>query len=603
MEEAIKLDPNAGPLYMNLGSLEIQRKNLAEAEAALKKATVVAPQSAPAYSALGSFYFSNNRLPEAERTFKKAVELDPRDILANRMLASFYFMTGRRAEAESPLRALADERQDVGTRLTLADYYLLGGETDKGVAVLKEVEKQKDGFAPARIRLAAMLHTAGRHADAHQMVDSVLAAQPENSQAAVLKARFLFVERRFDEALERARAAVKANPQSAQAYFLLGQVERAKQNNVEAAQAFTEVLRLNPRAAAAQLELSRLQLASGNLSGAAQSAEQAVKNAPGAIEPRLALARSLLARGDVGRAAAELKLLQQRHPNDAAVITMSGDLHLARKEYVEAKRAYTLGYEEDPKSNDAVAGLIALDLIAGKPGDAHAKMDAHLAKVPATSAVLMLAATTYAATRDFPKAEAVLRKAIELDPANLQAYEVLGQLYYAQGRIAEGRAEFEGLAKREPNSITANTMLGIILYREGKRDEAKARYEKVLAVNPRAPVAANNLAWILVSRGESLDQALQLAQLASTALPDRPEVTDTLAWVYQKKGLSTLALPLLRQVVDKNPQNPQYRYHLGATLASVGDAVGAKKELAKALSLKPDLEEAAEAKRLLSTLQ
>jgi len=156
--------------------------------------------------------------------------------------------------------------------------------------------------------------------------------------------------------------------------------------------------------------------------------------------------------------------------------------------------------------------------------------------------------------------------------------------------------------KREPNSIAANTMLAIILERQGQTDQAKTRYERVLAADAHAPVAANNLAWIYATRGENLDVALQLAQTASAALPAQPEVADTLGWVYQKKGLPKLAVPLLRQVVDKNPENAQYRYHLGAALASMGDADAGKKEIAKALSLSPSFAEAPEARRLLASL-
>jgi Flp pilus assembly protein TadD len=97
--------------------------------------------------------------------------------------------------------------------------------------------------------------------------------------------------------------------------------------------------------------------------------------------------------------------------------------------------------------------------------------------------------------------------------------------------------------------------------------------------------------------------ALQLAQTASTGLPESPEVADTLAWVYHKKGLPKLAIPILRQVVQKNPDNPQFRYHLGAVLAGAGESGEAKKELQKALDLKPDFAEAADARRLLGTIQ
>ncbi|HET7154374.1 MAG TPA: tetratricopeptide repeat protein [Hyphomicrobiaceae bacterium] len=603
LEEAIKLDPTGSELYTNLGGIELQRNRLADAEAAFKKAAAIAPTSVAAQLALGHFYLSTNRLAEAEQAFKRATELEPLDSIANRSLAIFYLATRRRADAEAPLQALAKTDKGVQARLTLADYYLLGGKTEQGTRILTALASEREGKVPATVRLAAIQYNAGKRAEAHQMIDGLLAADARNAQVLIAKAKFLLGEGRSDEALARAKDAVAADSNSVPAFYLIGKIELAKQHHAEASEAFTQVLRLNPRAVMAQLELSRLKLAGGDVAGAVQSAELAVRNAPNAKDARLALARSLLARGDATRAAVELKALDGKYSGDPAVIAMTGDLHLTRKDYGKAKSAYELAYQRDPTSLEALAGLIALDLLAGKPSDAHAKMDAHLAKPPLKAAALILAATTYAATRDQKRAEAVLRKAIEIDPANLQAYTMLGRWYYAQGRIAEGRTEFENLTKREPTSVPANTMLGIILERQGHADEAKARYEKVLAIDPRAAVAANNLAWIYANSGENLDVALQLAQSASTQLPDRSEVADTLGWVYQKKGLPKFAVPILQGVVKKDPQNPQYRYHLGVALASAGDSAGAKTELQKALALNASFPEAADARRVLATVQ
>ena len=603
LEEAIKLDPAGSELYTNLGGIELQRNRLTEAEAAFKKATTIAPKSAAAQLALANFYSSTNRLGEAEQAFRKATELEPLDPVANQALATFYMATGRRAEAEAPLQALAKVATGVQARLTLADFYLLGGKIEQSREILKALTKERDGVVPATVRLAAIQYAAGRAPEAHQMVDALLASDPRSAQALIVKAKFLFGEGRNDEALERAKAALSVDPNSVPALYLIGRIELAKHRNAEASEAFTHVLRLNPRAATAQIELSRLKLAGGDIAGSVQSAEQAVRNAPDAIQARLALTRSLLASGEAARAATELKALEQKYPDEPAVIAMTGDLYLTRKDYPRAKNAYELAYQKDPTSLDALAGLIALDLLGGKQADAHAKMDAHLARPPLKPAALTLAATTYAATHDYKRAEAVLRKAIEIDPANLQAYGMLGQFYYAQGRIAEGRTEYENLAKREPNSIPANTMLAIILDRQGHPDEAKARYEKTLAIDPRAPVAANTLAWMYANKGENLDVALQLARTATTLLPDRLEVTDTLGWVYQKKGLPKFAIPIFQGIVKKEPQNPQYRYHLGIALASAGDSEGAKAELERALAINASFAEAADARRVLATLQ
>ncbi len=127
-------------------------------------------------------------------------------------------------------------------------------------------------------------------------------------------------------------------------------------------------------------------------------------------------------------------------------------------------------------------------------------------------------------------------------------------------------------------------------------------YERLVEVAPRAAVAANNLAWMYASRGEQLDRALQLAQAAKAELPDNPAVNDTLAFVYIKKQLPALAIPLLSLAIGKEPGNPAYHYHLGLAYSQTGDKAGARKALEQALKLKPDFDGAVDARRLLKSL-
>ena len=85
-------------------------------------------------------------------------------------------------------------------------------------------------------------------------------------------------------------------------------------------------------------------------------------------------------------------------------------------------------------------------------------------------------------------------------------------------------------------------MLGFLLEIQGRFDEAQQQYQKALEFDPRTAAAANNLAWLYASRGGNLDVALQLAQAAKAGLPDSPEVSDTMGWIYLKKGLRELAV-------------------------------------------------------------
>jgi Flp pilus assembly protein TadD len=146
------------------------------------------------------------------------------------------------------------------------------------------------------------------------------------------------------------------------------------------------------------------------------------------------------------------------------------------------------------------------------------------------------------------------------------------------------------------------TMAGLVLQAQGKDDDARKRYERLVEKDPHAAVASNNLAWMYASRGEQLDRALQLAQAAVAEPPEHPEFNDTLAWVYLKKQLPSLAIPPLRVAVEKDPGNPSFHYHLGLAYVQSGDKAAARQELERALKLKADFEGSEDARKILKTL-
>ncbi len=130
----------------------------------------------------------------------------------------------------------------------------------------------------------------------------------------------------------------------------------------------------------------------------------------------------------------------------------------------------------------------------------------------------------------------------------------------------------------------------MILQIQNRPAEARARYEKVLAMDPMAAVAANNLAWIYAEDGGNLDVALGLAQTAKSRLANSSEVGDTLGWVYYKKGLPALAVPIFRDSVEQSPTIAIYRYHLGLAYAKNGDRNEARQALEQALHLDPQFD-------------
>jgi len=213
-----------------------------------------------------------------------------------------------------------------------------------------------------------------------------------------------------------------------------------------------------------------------------------------------------------------------------------------------------------------------------------------------------MAAQTYDVIGDAFEMERALKRTVEADPQSLDAYAMLGRMYYQQGRLDLARRELEKYVTTAPMSVPGNTMLGTILELQGQKDQAKLRYNKALQIDPRAAVAANNLAWINATTNGNLDVALQLAQTAKSRLPNRHEVDNTLGWIYYRKGLTSMAIDSLKASADRAPDNPMYNYHLALAYSKNGNKADARKYLEKALSSKKTFEGADEAKKLLESL-
>ena len=237
-----------------------------------------------------------------------------------------------------------------------------------------------------------------------------------------------------------------------------------------------------------------------------------------------------------------------------------------------ASKSLARALELDQNNLEALSVLITLDFSAKNRAGAVSRIDARLARTPNDPAVLLLAARTYARAGDLARAEQMLRKTVEVDASNFDAYSMLGRLYISQRRLDEALAEFQLLSKRQARPVQAHTVAGVILEAQNKPQEARKHYEQALALDPDMPVAANNLAWMFAETGETLDSALQLAQAATRRLPNNAAIQDTLGWIYYKKGLAALAIPPFQKSIELDPKNPVFHFHLGLAHLKNGDS-------------------------------
>jgi tetratricopeptide (TPR) repeat protein len=603
LEQAIELNPDRGSTYSNLGQLELGRGRRDAAEQAFKRAVELSPKTASSHLALGSFYWSTARLPEAEGEIVAALKVEPDNVLALRSAAMFFLATNRGAEAEPHLRRVYELTKNTSAAFALVDYYVLQNKVSAARDLLEPLTNDPKARYSAIARLAMLDRAAGHSADGYRRLDSILASDPKQLQALILKSNFLFEDRKLDDALAAATAAVDAHRDALAAYLALGRVQAARNQTDAAIGAYQEAVRLNPLATGAKVALARLQLAKGQPDSSVAMAQDALKAEPANADARLVLVEAMIQKGNFEEAQRDLDVLLKKYPNASAVHVQAGMLLGRKQQYPDARREFERALQLTPGSLQAIGGLVALDLAAKKPEDARARVEAVANTPNARPAGLMLAARTYAATGDLKTAEQLFRRVVSEDPTQLAAYSALGQIYAKQRRLPEALAEFEKVAQRDPKPVAALTLAGIIMEAQGNRAGAQQHYERVVQLDPNAAVAANNLAWMYAENGGNLDIALQLAQAAKRQLTNTPEVNDTLGFIYYKKNLGTLAVPLLESTVATDPSNPEYQYHLGLAYGQTGDKTKASQALTRALALKPDFNGAQNARAALAELQ
>jgi len=603
LQEAIEWDSGRSQTYTALGSIELSRGNQQSAEQAFKRAVELAPRSAAPHLALGSFYWSRAQWREADQELTEAVRVEPENAFAHRTIATFYIATSRRDLAETHLRRDLEITKNSAAAIALADFYVLSAKDQAARQVLEPLSRNSETSAVANARLAVLDGAAGHTAEADKRLDDILRAEPTQLTALVIKSRLLLSQGKVDDALKMAKAATDAHPEAAAAFSALGRGHVAKGNVGSAREAFREAIRLNPLATDAQIALARLELVSGSPERSISLAQDALKARPQSPEARLALVKALIARGELERAQTELKALLERFPGSAAVHIARGMLFGRQKNSVEARLEFERALQLEPDSLDAIGGLVALDLSFRKADAARARVDELSSKPAATPQALMLAARTHAAIGDLRASEQVLRRVVTTDSSYLPAYAALGQIYAKQGRVDEARAEFEALAQRDSTPVAALTMAGMMLEAQGKTDLARQRYERVIELDRSAPVAANNLAWIYAQSNINLERALELAQTARRGLPATPEVSDTLGFVYFRKGLLPQAIDAIQSAVQADAGNPEYQYHLGLALAKSGEKTAAAEHLSRALALNPEFDGSSDAREQLRSLR
>jgi tetratricopeptide (TPR) repeat protein len=449
---------------------------------------------------------------------------------------------------------------------------------------------------------------AGDLAGARDTADRLAKAHPTHPRTELAKGRVELADNRIEEAATTLRRYVGVED-TAEGEHLLASAELRRGNFPAAVAAIDRALELGGTNLASALRLkATIHAAAGDHPQTLQTLNRMQRDV-GRLRnsDKLLLAQTLYAMNRRPRAKAVLEeLLAEEKPPVAALVEFAQ--REMQREPQRARGYLEQALERQPTNPQALRLMAQVDLGAGRPADALARIDKAAEQGPLPPALLLLRAQVLASQKDWTGAEEEARRAFAASPTLPGALELLANIYVAQGRLDEAIASFLEAEKAGALPPSGQQLLARLYLTSGRTAEAKPLYEKVLAARADMPGAKNDLAWILAQEGNELDRALTLAQEAQQAEPESPEVADTLGYVYLQKGLHGPALEQFEYAIelsqrrarnDAAAERPDYHYHKGLALQSLGRAPEAADAYGRALSLDADFAQADDARRRL----
>jgi tetratricopeptide (TPR) repeat protein len=633
LNRAIEIDPQRVESYLSLARFYALTKDTDTAEATYKRAIAVNNSSAMAHYEYAKFLVQTNRVDAAENEFQLAVQVDPNNREARFVLASFYLVNKRYAKAEDAYKALAELDKDKPEgRSVLADYYGSTGRLDEAIAIYKEVVTKSPDYAQGHYRLAELLLNKNDLVNAKAEVDAILKKDANDRQAMILRARIEMQsgdQNKLKAAIADLQEVLKQEPNSRAGLFFIAEAN-FRSGQIDQARVYAGELNRNyPNYPPAKLLQAQIDLTTGDAKGALQTSTQLLdliaKATPDRdTSPQMLAdlrANTLMAHGsaalqlrDTKTARQDFMMAHDAAPNSTDVYVNLAAVALAENKPDEAVTFYNNALAIDGANFNSLRGLINIYAARNQTAEAHARIDQSIAAQPNNASLHFLKGQIYGFERNAAAAEGEFRRALEIDGNYLAAYSALGALFVNTNQQDRAIAEYTKIVERRPDNAATYTLIGMLEMNRQNLDAAIDNYKKALAKDENAVFAANNLAWLYAEYGKgNIDEAVRLAQGAVQANPGVPSFSDTLGWVYYKKGLYGAAAEQLKKAVAVDEEaarrsnglpTPTYHFHLGVALAATGDKAGARREIESALRLsaKASFPEADEARKALATL-
>jgi tetratricopeptide (TPR) repeat protein len=234
---------------------------------------------------------------------------------------------------------------------------------------------------------------------------------------------------------------------------------------------------------------------------------------------------------------------------------------------------------------------------APAPGNALQAALATLQPIPPSdplfSPAALQEANIMAALGQTAPAVALLDQVAAANPNSIDPLEEAGDILRGNNQFAASITYYSRAIAALPKPAPASAWTlyydrGISEDQGGSWATAEPDMQAALSLSPNQPYVLNYLGYTWALHGENMAQAHAMLQQAAGLDPNEGAIIDSLGFVNLREGDTAVALKLLTQAVELDPDDAEVNAHLGDAFYAAGEKLQADYQWQRALALKPD---------------
>jgi predicted Zn finger-like uncharacterized protein len=444
-------------------------------------------------------------------------------------------------------------------------------------------------------------------------IEETLEMSPRHIDARIAKARILVQRGEETQALGLLREAVGLAPvdneflwsykmAKAEGYSVIGYLHETRGRLHLARKAYDMALKADPYRVEALLGAGAVSLREHRFNDALARFESAINttkvNNPTVFSGRKAnveavfgISRAFFSLGKLQEAKQKLATLAKDLPEDAEILLWLGKAEEKLKRIEEAEQLYRKAIEIKPNDFEGYLALAQLYFNQGKNEEAIRVLNDAASNVPESAEMHRLRGKSELASKRLDNAIHHFKRALELDPEDLEARFLMASAFRRNGRLHEAKITLDQVASRDAAFAGLEIEWGLYYEAQGDYGKAVESYRTALERDPSSTELLLRLGAAQVENGE-IEAAGETLEKVIRQVPNSAEAEYFIGRIAMAQGRTPDALIHFDRAIGLDPGQAEFHIYAGKAALEMKNIGRVNEEAQKAIDIDASLGEA-----------